>query len=96
MDAVQIASDIGRSALEMAITLALPMLLTGLTVGVVISVLQAATQVQEQTLSFIPKILAMLAALYIFMPMLINLMVVLAEVLYGDSGDTFLMGFELR
>lgn len=75
MDAILVASDIGRAALEMTVLLSLPMLVVGLVVGVVISILQAATQVQEQTLSFIPKILAMLAALYIFMPALIKVFV---------------------
>ena len=75
MDPVQIASDIGRSALQVVLLLALPMLMTGLLVGVIVSILQAATQVQEQTLSFIPKIIAMLAALYLFMPMLIRILV---------------------
>lgn len=75
MDSVNIASDLGRQALQMTLILALPMLLTGLTVGVIVSILQAATQVQEQTLSFIPKIIAMLAALYLFMPILITMMV---------------------
>jgi flagellar biosynthetic protein FliQ len=75
MDPVAFASDTGRHALQMAIMLSLPVLLTGLTVGVIISVLQAATQVQEQTLSFIPKIIAMLGALYLFMPMLIRMIV---------------------
>ena len=75
MDSVRMASDLGRSALEITIMLSLPMLLAGLFVGVVISILQAATQIQEQTLSFIPKIVAMLAALYVFMPILIRMLV---------------------
>ncbi len=75
MDPVQIATDIGRDAIELTLWLSLPMLVTGLVVGVIVSVLQAATQVQEQTLSFIPKILAMLAALYLFLPLLTRLMV---------------------
>ncbi len=75
MDPIQIASDVSRQALEITMVLALPLLLTGLVVGIVISVLQAATQVQEQTLSFIPKILAMVAALYFLMPFFIRTMV---------------------
>ena len=75
MDTVKIATDIGREALEITLILALPMLLTGLFVGVVVSILQAATQIQEQTLSFIPKIIAMLAALYLFMPMLARMLI---------------------
>ncbi len=79
MDAVGAASDMGREALQLTLLLALPMLLTGLIVGVTVSILQAATQVQEQTLSFIPKIIAMLAALYLFMPVLITMLVEYTE-----------------
>lgn len=84
MDAVQAASDIGRQALQITILLSLPMLITGLVVGVVISVLQAATQVQEQTLSFIPKILAMLAALYLFLPALTRMLVEYSTQMFMD------------
>jgi len=63
-----IAVELGRQALMIAFVVAAPMLLTGLIVGVTVSILQAATQVQELTLSFVPKILAMMAALFIFLP----------------------------
>lgn len=86
MDTVQLASDIGRAALQVAVLTALPMLLTGLAVGVIVSVLQAATQIQEQTLSFIPKILAMMGALYLFMPMLIKMLVEYARTSFLDVG----------
>jgi flagellar biosynthetic protein FliQ len=72
VDPVQVASDVGRHALQLTLLLALPMLLTGLVVGVIVSVLQAATQVQEQTLTFIPKILCMMAALFIFLPWMLT------------------------
>jgi len=75
MDPVEVASDVSRNALEITFMISLPLLLTGLLVGIVVSVLQAATQVQEQTLSFIPKIIAMMAALYFLMPVLIRTMV---------------------
>jgi len=68
MDEVQTAIDLSRQALFVALAVALPVLLTGLVVGVFVSIIQAATQIQEQTLSFIPKILAMMAALYLFLP----------------------------
>ena len=45
-----------------------PMLLIGLTVGILISLFQAVTQIQEQTLTFIPKITAMIAAVILLMP----------------------------
>ena len=54
------AIDLARQAVMLMLILGAPVLLTGLIVGVVLSVLQAATQVQEQTLSFVPKIIAML------------------------------------
>ena len=74
MDEVQVAIDMGRAAIVTTLLVAGPVLLTGLAVGLVISILQAATQVQEQTLTFIPKILAMLAAMFIFLPWMIGLM----------------------
>ena len=75
MDPVLVASDVSRHALEITLILSLPLLMVGLVVGIIISVLQAATQIQEQTLSFIPKILAMMAALYFLMPFFIRTMV---------------------
>ena len=68
MNDVDIAVELGRQALVITFMVAAPMLLTGLAVGLIVSILQAATQIQEQTLSFIPKILGMMAALFIFMP----------------------------
>ena len=56
------AVDLVRHSLLIALTVSAPMLLIGLVVGIVISLLQAVTQIQEQTLSFIPKIVAMVAA----------------------------------
>ena len=50
--------SLGVSAMELALKVALPLLLVGLVVGLIISVFQAVTQIQEQTLTFIPKILA--------------------------------------
>ena len=75
MDPVLVASDVSRHALELTLLLSLPLLLVGLVVGIIISILQAATQVQEQTLSFIPKILAMFGALYFLLPFFIKTMV---------------------
>ena len=67
MDDVQLATDLTRSAFVIALKLALPLLITGLVVGVLVSVLQAATQIQEQTLTFIPKIIAVGGAAYVTM-----------------------------
>jgi flagellar biosynthetic protein FliQ len=56
------ATELIRHTLLLALIVSAPMLLIGLVVGIVISLLQAVTQIQEQTLSFIPKIVAMVAA----------------------------------
>lgn len=55
--------DVMYQAFQLALKMALPLLLISMVVGVVISVFQAATQIHEQTLTFVPKLLAILAVL---------------------------------
>ena len=62
------ATDLVRQTLIMAMTVSAPMLLIGLVVGIFVSLVQAVTQIQEQTLTFIPKIAAMIAAALFLMP----------------------------
>ena len=64
----------GRQSLELCLMMALPMLGVGLTVGIVVSVIQAATQIQEMTLTFIPKLVSMFLALLFAMPWLMEKM----------------------
>jgi len=64
----------GRQAIELCLMMSLPMLGVGLGVGVLVSVIQAATQIQEQTLTFIPKIVCMFIALLLALPWLIERM----------------------
>ena len=59
-------------AMEVGLKVSLPVLLVGLVVGLVISVFQAVTQIQEQTLTFIPKILATVAVLVIGGPWMLD------------------------
>jgi len=66
---------LARQAIELALFLALPMLGVSLIVGVFVSVLQAATQIQEMTLTFVPKILAMFIALLIAFPWMMDRMI---------------------
>ena len=66
------AVDLVRHTLLIALTISAPMLIIGLVVGIVISLLQAVTQIQEQTLTFVPKIAAMVAAAIILMPWISN------------------------
>lgn len=69
----QMVVAIGREALILTIMLAGPMLSFALVVGVTIALFQAVTQIQEITLTFVPKILAVAAAMLIFLPWMINL-----------------------
>ena len=64
-----------QRALAMALLVAAPMLVFGLVAGVAVSIFQAVTQIQEMTLSFIPKILAVVVALFLFMPWMLNQMI---------------------
>lgn len=65
----------GRQAIELCLMMALPMLVVGLAVGVIVSIVQAATQIQEQTLTFIPKIVCMFIALLVALPWMMERMV---------------------
>lgn len=67
--------DVGRQALMVMVLLSAPVLLTALAIGLVIGMVQAATQIQEMTLSFIPKLLGMFAALAIVGHWMLGLMV---------------------
>ena len=71
--------DIGRQALWLAVLLAGPMLGAALAVGLFIGVIQAATQIQEMTLSFIPKLLALVVALFIGGPWMIQVLVTFSQ-----------------
>ena len=62
------ALDLGRAAFQMALMTAAPILAIGLMVGLIISLVQAVTQLQEQTLTFVPKIAAMVVAAMYFIP----------------------------
>jgi flagellar biosynthetic protein FliQ len=62
-------------ALQIALLVAAPMLLFGLVVGLAVSVFQAVTQIQEMTLAFIPKILAIMISLAVFFPWMLQIVV---------------------
>ena len=66
---------IGRTAVETVLLTSAPMLLAALVVGLVISIFQAATQINEQTMTFIPKIVAVFLSLLIFGPWIIEILV---------------------
>jgi flagellar biosynthesis protein FliQ len=66
--------DVGRDAIVTLLLVASPVMLVGLAVGVVISLFQALTQIQETTLVFVPKILAIFVALLIALPFMADVL----------------------
>ncbi len=66
------AVEIVRRAIMMAVTVSAPLLLVSLAVGVVVSLVQAVTQIQEQTLTFIPKILAVGIVFLLMLPWILD------------------------
>ena len=68
----QQAIDLGREAILTALTVGAPVLLVGVVVGLLIGLIQALTQIQDQTLSFVPKIIAMVATLAFCLPWLLQ------------------------
>ncbi len=74
--------QIGEDALLLIVYLAAPLLLSALFVGLLVGVLQAVTQIQEQTLSFIPKLMALVVALVLMGPWLLQLWITFTQELY--------------
>ncbi len=71
----EIVMDIGRQAMEMTLIVSGPLLLAGLVTGLIISIFQAATQINEATLSFIPKLVVMFITLIVAGPWMLQLLV---------------------
>lgn len=78
---------IARDTLITAMLLAAPPLGIGLLVGLIISVFQAVTQIQEQTLTFVPKIIAIFLSLLIFGPWMLNLLTEYAVNILGNLNN---------
>ena len=74
-----------RQSIELALMISLPMLGIGLIVGVAVSIVQAATQIQEMTLSFIPKIVSIFVALLISFPWIMDKMITFTQNVFLNS-----------
>ena len=74
--------NVGMQAMQLAFKIAMPLLLVGLVIGLVISVFQAVTQIQEQTLTFIPKIVGMGLVLVVAGPWMLSEVVTYTQQLY--------------
>lgn len=75
---------LGRQALELTIMLSAPPLLAALIIGLVVSIFQAATQINEMTLSFIPKLVGLFGVLVVSGPWMVNMLVDYIQRLYGS------------
>jgi flagellar biosynthetic protein FliQ len=78
----ELVLTIGKQALNVTVLLSAPLLLTALVVGLVVSLFQAASQVNEMTLSFIPKLLGLVAVIYIAGPWMLTLITGFARRLF--------------
>ena len=76
--------ELSMQALELTLRVALPLLLVGLVVGLAVSIFQAVTQIQEQTLAFIPKILALAGVLIVGGPWMLNVLILYTQDLFSS------------
>lgn len=83
---VEQATLLLRHTMILALIIAGPMLLIGLAVGVFVSLVQSVTQIQEQTLTFVPKIVAMVAAAILMMPWIGHQLLTYAAAMFGSGG----------
>jgi len=75
---------IAGETIKVTLLVAAPMLLVGLVIGLVVSIFQAVTQIQEMTLVFVPKILAVLIAMLVVLPWMMNILVTYTQNLFSN------------
>lgn len=75
---------IGQQAIEITLLISAPLLLSALVIGLVVSIFQAATQINEMTLSFIPKLIGIFLMLILTGPWMMNMMVDYIKRLFGN------------
>jgi flagellar biosynthetic protein FliQ len=74
MDSAQVL-DVAREGIWVLLKISSPMMITALVVGLIVSLFQALTQIQEMTLAFVPKIIAMFVSLLVFLPFMVSTMI---------------------
>jgi flagellar biosynthesis protein FliQ len=84
---IQVVIDLGQRALLLIVMLSAPVLLAGLVTGLAVSVFQAVTSIQEATLTFVPKLIAVFAAMVVCMPWMADLAVRFTVELFGNLGQ---------
>jgi flagellar biosynthetic protein FliQ len=75
--------ELGRDAMFVTLLVSAPMLVSGMIVGLVISVFQSVTQIQEITLTFVPKIVVVMLAFLLFMPWMMGVLLSYVQPLFG-------------
>lgn len=80
----EMVTELGRQALETTLLVSAPILGLSLVVGLAVSVLQAMTQLNEATLTFVPKVLAVFAAIVVFMPWMLGVMTAFMTQLFNS------------
>jgi flagellar biosynthetic protein FliQ len=86
---VESAVDLARHATHLCLLLSAPMLIAAVVVGVLFSALQTLTQIQEQSLGFVPKMIAMLLTMLVMLPWMLNRLVEYSTQLLRDIPSTF-------
>ena len=79
--------QMGQNALTTIVYLAGPVLLAAMAVGIVVSILQAITQINEQTLTFIPKMIAVVLTIVLMAPWMLKIMQDYAISIFGGAGE---------
>jgi flagellar biosynthesis protein FliQ len=77
------ATDLLKMLMTNAVTLAAPILITAMVIGLAVSLFQSVTSIQEQTLTFVPKVLAIVAVLILLMPWMLRTLVEFAAGMIG-------------
>jgi flagellar biosynthesis protein FliQ len=75
---------IGQQAMLVTLLVSAPMLVSGMVIGLIISVFQSVTQIQEITLTFVPKIVVVMVAFVLFMPFMMGTVLDFVSVMFGD------------
>ncbi len=75
---------LGRDAMMVTLLVSAPMLLSGMVIGLIISIFQSVTQIQEITLTFVPKIVVVMVAFVLFLPWMLSTILNFVEPLFGE------------
>jgi len=85
-----VVMDVAINAMTTGMMVAAPVLLVSIIVGLAISIFQATTHIQEQTLTFVPKVLAIMGVLILFGPWMISVLTSFVTNLYSNMNTMFL------